>query len=242
MVIGGVIYLHDISQVRSTGIALRHLQRFNALRSDVTLDKVVLCTTHWNRVLSEDGMRRKTEMEGFQWKEMVEEGSQVRCFEDNQTSAWDIVSVLLRRASQLREQLGKEIALQIQDEMAVRDKIILETEAGKELLSRLQESFEMQKVAVKLEKQMAREGVFKLDSREAEAQKNMKKLIARIQSLNVPLGHRIKRFLGLTVSCLTVVARRYHSYSQVVNGTTKTTRTCIRVRAGFINSSSQYNV
>jgi len=242
MVIGGVIYLHDISQVRSTGIALRHMQRFNALRSDATLDKVVLCTTHWNRVLFEDGMRRKTEMQEFQWKEMVDEGSQVRCFEDNQMSAWDIVSVLLHRASQLREELGKEIALQIQDEMAVRDKIILETEAGKELLSRLQESFEMQKVAVKLEKQMAREEIFNLDSREAEAQKNMKKLIARIQSLNVPLGHRIKRFLGLTVSCLMVVARRYHSYSKVVNGTTKTTRTCIRVRAGFINSSSQYNV
>jgi len=204
MVIGGVIYLHDISQVRSTGIALRHLQKFNALRSDATLDKVVLCTTHWNRVLFEDGVRRTTEMQAFQWMELVDKGSQVRCFEDNQMSAWDIVSVLLRvhRASQLREELGKEIALQIQDEMAVRDKIILETEAGKELLSRLQESTEMQKVAVKLEKQMAREEVFNLDAREAEAQKNMKKLIARIQSLNVPLGHRIKRFLGLTVSRL----------------------------------------
>jgi len=211
MVLGGVIYLHDISQDRFSGTARRNLEMFNRLCGDAALDKVVLGTTKWARLSESDGSRREAELKDVHWKSMRDKGSQVRRFVGDKSSAWDIVSVFLQRASQRREVLAKEIALQIQDEMAVKRKIIPETNAGKELRFTLAEFLKMQKMAVALEEEMAKGGGSDVDARLAETRQNMDKLTTQIQALKVPLSRRFKRFLGLAVSFSTIVTRRRHS-------------------------------
>jgi len=139
-------------------------------------------------------------MKELHWKEMLAKGSKVERFNADQESAWKIVSIFLKRASENRQELGKEISLQIQDEIAVKRRLIPETKAGKELRFTLQEFLEMQKMAVALEEESARGGGTDVDGRLAETRNKMDKLTAQIQTLKVPLSRRIKRFLGLLVS------------------------------------------
>jgi len=200
MVLGGIIYLHDISILRFSGTARRNLEMFNRLCGDAALDKVVLCTNQWGRVTATDGERREAEMKELHWKVMMDKGSKVKRFMSHQSSAWEIVSVFLQRASQRREKLGQEISLQIQDEIVVKRRLIPETKAGKELRFTLQEFLEMQKMAVALEEESARGGGTDVDGRLAETRDKMDKLTAQIQTLKVPLSRRFKRFLGLVVS------------------------------------------
>ena len=221
MVVGGVIYLHDISIIRFSGAARRNLEMFNHLCGDAALNKVIICTTQWGSVILEDGAQREDEIQRRHWGEMVAKGSQVRRFMGDQNSAWEIMSVFLQRASEHHQKLGNEIALQIQDEMAVERKVIPETKAGKELRLRLQEFLELQKVSLELEQKMTRGAVIDVNKL-AETRKNMDELTAQICSLKVSLERRIARFLGLVVSRSTVISLPCHSCPQIVNGPTKT--------------------
>jgi len=103
MVLGGIIYLYDISMRRYpvTGTAHEHLQRFNMMYRPATLDKVVLCTAHWGQVPSEEleEDRREVKLQNLHWKSMVEQGSKVRRFTRDQDSARDILSLFLPQAA-----------------------------------------------------------------------------------------------------------------------------------------------
>jgi len=195
VVLGGVIYLHDISGPRHTGIAFQHLQKFNELYRDAALNTVVLCTNNREMVALRDREMREAEMQTLHWKEILKKGSEVRRFMGDQNSAREIVSVVLQRASLRRR---GEIALQIRNGIAGKRKLAPETKAGKELCFMLKESLELQRMAVALE--MARGDGTDVDGKLAETLQNMDKITNQIQSLKVPLGRRIKRFLGLTVS------------------------------------------
>jgi len=211
MVLGGVIYLHDISQDRFSGTARRNLEMFNHLRGDAALDKVVLGTTKWARLSESDGSRREAELKEVHWKSMLDKGSKVLRFMGDKRSAWDIVSVFLKRASERRQGLGQEIYFQIQEEIPVKHRIIPDTKAGKELRFALQEFLEMQKIVVALEEEMASGGGSDVDGKLEETRRNLDKLTTQIQHLKVPISRRIKRFLGLVVSPLMTVA--WCSYS-----------------------------
>jgi len=159
MVLGGVIYLHDISQDRFCGTARRNLEMFNRLCGDAALEKVLLGTTKWSRLSLNDGSRQEADLKDVEWKEMVTKedrkygASKVPMYQPGGSCL-----VILQRASQRRQNLGEEICLQIQTEIAVKRRIIAETKAGKELRFTLQEFLEMQKMAVALEEEMARGG------------------------------------------------------------------------------------
>jgi len=101
MVLGGIIYLYDISMRRypGTGTAREHLQKFKKVHGDATLDKVILCTTHWGQVPSEDEVKREDDLQKLHWESMVKQGSQVRRFTREQKSARDILSLFLPQAA-----------------------------------------------------------------------------------------------------------------------------------------------
>ena len=122
MILGGIVYLHDISVLRFPGTARRNLEVFKRLCGDAAFDKVLLCTTQRGQGSFCDGVEREAEMKTLHWKEMVDKGSQVGRFEGDQQSAWEMVSIFLQRASQRREELRGGLALQIQDEMTAKAK------------------------------------------------------------------------------------------------------------------------
>jgi hypothetical protein len=96
MKIGGVIYLYEISQTRMLGSARKNLAMFRKLCGEDALKKVVLGTTKWGEITDDVGQRREQQLRDNFWKEMIDEGSQMRRFLNTPESAWEMVSIILQ--------------------------------------------------------------------------------------------------------------------------------------------------
>ncbi|PPQ70203.1 hypothetical protein CVT25_011554 [Psilocybe cyanescens] len=96
MVLGGVIYLHDISDDRYTGAAKKQISMFNALSGVNSLDGVVLGATKAGKVDGVTATRRLEVLKDPHWKSMINKGAQVFSV-DRPSSALDIVREILDR-------------------------------------------------------------------------------------------------------------------------------------------------
>jgi hypothetical protein len=191
MVLGGIIYLHDISQDRFSGTAKKNLQMFSHLCGDAALDKVVLVTSKWKRIPDQDGKKREKELEGIHWKIMIEKGVKVLSFQDSQSSALDVIDFILKRTSERKKLQIKEKALQIQTELVDDRKFIPQTEAGKELRYSLQELLQLQKQMAALEADVAKGGDAEAEAKLRETEEKMEKVVGQIQSLRLSLSQRV---------------------------------------------------
>ncbi|KAH7917499.1 hypothetical protein BV22DRAFT_1100968 [Leucogyrophana mollusca] len=89
--ITGIIYLQEITH-RTITEADRSML-FGLCRPGL-LEHVVLVTTKWGQIKSEDGHRREQLLLDADWKKMAEKGSQKARFMDTQASAWEIVDLV----------------------------------------------------------------------------------------------------------------------------------------------------
>ncbi|OXV09199.1 hypothetical protein Egran_03041 [Elaphomyces granulatus] len=97
----GLIYLHDISQARIGGLALKHFHAFERLCGKAAFENVVLVTTKWLKhptyEESERELLRERELKTIYWKNMVERGSYVERHDNSTESARRIVTILLHK-------------------------------------------------------------------------------------------------------------------------------------------------
>jgi len=191
MTLGGVIYLHDISQTRMLGTTRKNFDMFRKLCGDGAAASVILGTTKWGEVHSEVGERREGQLINTYWREMTDRKSRVRRFDNTHKSAWDIVYCIL-------DTLGRSEMLQIQNELVNLQEIIPETEAGKTLRYTLQQLLEMQKQTAE------RLAAHAAGGDDAEAQKKleehwdkMRTTLKQIKDLKISISLRVTRFLGL---------------------------------------------
>ncbi|TEB21451.1 hypothetical protein FA13DRAFT_128962 [Coprinellus micaceus] len=159
MILGGVIYLHDISQDRFTGTARRNLSTFTHLCNDAVLDKVVLLTTKWSRESGRDFDTRERELKEVHWKDLVvgaKGGASVMRLSDREgsegQSGWRVIRHILRNLDRRLLQKTLDEAFQTHDSRAKR-KSILETEAEKGLRIRIQTALAIREEIVGLEAQ-----------------------------------------------------------------------------------------
>ncbi|KAF8183996.1 P-loop containing nucleoside triphosphate hydrolase protein, partial [Pholiota molesta] len=131
MKIGGVIYLHEISQVRMLGTALTNTNVFRKLCGEGSMQLVILATSKWPGDPTKWVVNEKREDELAQkfWGDMLGAGAQKRRFLDNSDSAWDILNTIVDR---YREQKMRENILKIQDELVNMQKIFLVSMSRKE--------------------------------------------------------------------------------------------------------------
>jgi len=205
MKLGGVIYLHEISQTRMLGTSRRNLDMFRQLCGEDALAKVILGTTKWGDIREGVGEERERQLSGTYWKEMIDLGSRMERVEKSRESAWSIVNLILNRVEEEMPEGGilhgaedgdHDNALQIQGELVDLQRLIPETEAGKELRYTLQQLLEMQKkMAAELE---AGEGGDHAEARLKETKENIGKTVKQIKDLRVPLPRRILWFFHLT--------------------------------------------
>jgi hypothetical protein len=73
----------------------RNLDVFHKLCGDNALSAVILGTTKWEEVDTQTGEARERQLRQKFWAGMPQEGSVMRRFESNHTSAWNIVNYLL---------------------------------------------------------------------------------------------------------------------------------------------------
>ncbi|KAF8147717.1 P-loop containing nucleoside triphosphate hydrolase protein [Crassisporium funariophilum] len=99
--LGGVIYLHDISQTRFSAMAGNDLGmlRKSFAQSDAARQRIVLATTKWSKISLDEGEAREKELKGTYWKTLIDGGSGVHRFTGSSAgaSAWEIISDLLSR-------------------------------------------------------------------------------------------------------------------------------------------------
>ncbi|KAF5325902.1 hypothetical protein D9611_000784 [Ephemerocybe angulata] len=117
-VLGGVIYVHDISQDRFSGTARKNLEMFNHLCGDAALHKVMLVTSKWGRQGGRDFGARERELQERHWRSMLEGQGKARTMrldsKNEGESAVRIVDSILRQAA--RSSLLTDV-LQIQNEL-----------------------------------------------------------------------------------------------------------------------------
>jgi len=198
-ILGGVLYLHDISQKRFTGTARKNLSMFNHMCGEIALPNVVLCTTNWptrNVDQASAEQQREHEFETVHWKTMTEKGSRVMRFYRTQETAAGVITGAVRH---LVADLDPEnpLALEIQEELVDKKKYIPETKAAAELRYTLNEVIAMQKKMAELERAMAIKGDADALVRHAELKESAKKISNQIKQFRVPLSQRFRRFFGV---------------------------------------------
>ncbi|KKA23966.1 hypothetical protein T310_2007 [Rasamsonia emersonii CBS 393.64] len=126
----GVIYLHRISDPRMTESSLRNLTMLRKLCGTRHLSHVILATTMWDKVSEEEGSRREAELvaEGKWWGDMQQRGAIVRRYDNTKKGATALV----------KELIGiQPFLLEIQREIGVEKKSLIDTAAGKSVLKTL---------------------------------------------------------------------------------------------------------
>lgn len=176
MKLGGVIYLHDITQTRMLGTTRRNLDMFQKLVGKEALKSIVLATTKWGLVDSEVGTERQKQLEEQLWKHMVDAGSRVVSVGKGAASL-EVVNGILGRIHVTKPNVNEPLA--IQEELVNEGKYIPETEAGQALKYTIKELIEVQKR--------------KDDEKARELRERLQKVE---KELKVPFTDRIMRFLA----------------------------------------------
>ncbi|KAF5325992.1 hypothetical protein D9611_000749 [Ephemerocybe angulata] len=144
-VLGGVIFVHDISEDRFTGAARRNLEMFNHLCGEPCLRKTVILTTKWGRAGNRDFERTERDLQANHWATMIQKGARPLRFDpmDEKASARSIVDGLLSGVAvgPSGQQLLNEV-LQIQDELVQRKMPLKETKIAEALRKELEAMIE----------------------------------------------------------------------------------------------------
>lgn len=96
--VSGIVYLHDISQVRMPNTTLRDLAMFRKWCGSDAVHNVVFTTTKWGDVAPGLGWRREEQITANHWKRIFDEGANITRFTDTGTvsNAWDVVNLIIR--------------------------------------------------------------------------------------------------------------------------------------------------
>ena len=146
MKLGGIIYLHNISQPRMLGADRQNLAVSQDLCGNKTLSSVIIGITKSGDIPQEVSQKRCNELSSTYWEGMLEAGATVYPLGNDATSARNLLNIILQNIklstghSELRPEFVK-----IQKEVVDQAKLVSETKAGKQLKSTLKEFLEMQK-------------------------------------------------------------------------------------------------
>ncbi|KAJ5746810.1 hypothetical protein N7520_011992 [Penicillium odoratum] len=127
--LNGVIYLHDITQGRMFGSALKTLKTFKELSGPDAMQKVALVTTHWDivapstRSKCEDNEKQLIKDEGF-WGSMIRRGSWVGRHDNTPESADKLIRSIVRQS---------RVILAVQSQMVDENLKLSQTGAGRSL-------------------------------------------------------------------------------------------------------------
>ena len=127
----GLIYVHRISDTRVGGTSQRNLRMFRKLCGTDSLKNVVIVTTMWDKVTSEEGLKREQELISSKnlFKPLLDGGATMMRHERTAESATKVINHLLGK---------KATTTQIVREIVVETKTLEETAAGGELHSEIE--------------------------------------------------------------------------------------------------------
>ncbi|KAI6013519.1 hypothetical protein EDC04DRAFT_2579352, partial [Pisolithus marmoratus] len=129
--LSNILYFHRISDNRMAGTPLKNLGIFQKLCGAKAMSQVVLVTTMWDEVDGVVGNERLEELKNNYWKLMIAQGSTTYCYLNTLESSSQLLSQLIeKKQREVRE-------VRLQKEIAGEGLEVRETDAGRELYSRL---------------------------------------------------------------------------------------------------------
>lgn len=202
MLVGGVLYLHDLSREDFPESLLKSLAIFSELCDDDAMNQVAFVATEWDRLRDiRDGDDRVVELQEDVWAPTLEQGSQVFRVQpsgnryrlsSNHKRPWDIIHQLVvgANARDIHERI-----LQIQDEIIKQKRFLPETDAGRELQMSLEDLLRQAKELRRRSKEAARAG--RPTPLLQERQEEIERLTAQVEAMKLPgLLTRTKRLFG----------------------------------------------
>jgi len=176
-----------------SGSPQRNLRMFGELCGDRAVNKVILVTTMWDKIIPALGERRQSELEYRYFHELLRRGATAMKFNNTYESAWDIIDAMLVEHD--RE------AILIQEELVELRKRLNETSAGKALYNTLQNLLAEQKAVVNELAKLAREQnnkklVQEMDLEYKRIQAEFERSFGAIRALKIPMGRRIILLFG----------------------------------------------
>jgi L-lactate utilization protein LutC len=126
--LNGIIYLHNITDVRMTGSAVRGLSVFKAICGAENFYGVTMATTFWDLVEDiekADQDTRELRQNPRFWKDFVDGKCTTRSLSAGKTSAMELVTAIAHS--------DKRLILKMQRELVDEGLLIYETDAGREL-------------------------------------------------------------------------------------------------------------
>ena len=186
MKVAGIIYLHEITQTRMAGTAIRNLEMFKKLCGNDALANVVLGTTKWGELRPEVGQKREKQLAESFWKDMIQRGSIMMQVHNDASSAWRIVHHILANIS-------IDFVL-IQDELVEHRKSLSQTTAGQMLRYTMEELLEQRQKIAKEENGAIPDAWF--HQRLSQNRKSIHSALDQMSKLRVPWGSKMKRYLG----------------------------------------------
>lgn len=112
------------------GTPLKNLRLFDRICGD-NYNNIILTTTMWDEVETDEGEQREKELMEVYWKSMIKRGSKTARFFHTQDSALKIIQPIIDGANEAH-------ALLLQQEVTDLEKELPQTEAGKTLYMELQ--------------------------------------------------------------------------------------------------------
>jgi hypothetical protein len=191
MKVGGVIYLHDISQTRMLGTTRKNFDMFRKLCGDDSKGSVILGTTKWSDIEPGLGARHETQLINTYWQDIIAGGSRVFRFTDSQASAKNIVNGVL-------DNFEERLALRIQSELVDLHRYLPETDAGRALRYTLEQLLQIQKKAG-ADLQSRADDEPEVMAQLLDNENQIRKTLGQIKELHVSIPRRVMTFFGLTV-------------------------------------------
>lgn len=123
--LGGVLYLHDITTTRMNSTACQSLETFKRICGKDAMKKAVLVITNWDSDTIDEFCKQEREraMTEEHWKPIIQQGAKVHRFLRTRDSAWAIIEMLLKSADH-------QEALLLQKEIVDHKIPYSKTEAG----------------------------------------------------------------------------------------------------------------
>jgi len=127
--LSGILHFHSIEETRFRGSSIKSLKMFQALCGENALRNVVFTTTYWDRVSSDVGANRESQLKLKFWKLFMDEGSRVARFQPRTyEAAWNLIDLFTPLNSPNAAAHARQ-PLQIQTEIVTEGKPLHQSSA-----------------------------------------------------------------------------------------------------------------
>ena len=187
----GLLYFHRIFDNRMARTQLENLRVFEKLCGE-DFRGIVLTTTMWDWVDEDEGKNREEQLRTEYWKAMIERGSCVRRFYQDQKSAFDVLAPII-------DKVNSRSALLLQKEVHDLGLQLNQTTAGRTLYLEIGELVKlyqscMDRIRAEREEQtLDEEGLEVLMKNYEKISKQLQRANEDMKKMKLSVGDRIQR-------------------------------------------------